>query len=335
MNHKSILLILLVLALLMPMTAPQTSVAQDPVTVRMAVIPVLDTLPFFIAQEAGYFIEEGIDIEFVPVTSGIERDQLIQAGEADGMLTDIPGVGFFNEARPRVQIVYTSRVSLANGPVFRILASPQSDIETPQDLAGVPIGVSEATVIEYLTYRLLESEGVENIVTTAVPAIPVRFQLLMSGELEAATLPDPLAQAAIEAGAKPIMDDSIFAEGEFAQSVLVFTNGFIENNPDAVAAFLRAWDRAVADLNADTEAYRQLFLEKTIVPETVQDTYFIPPFPRGLITSEEVWGDYMDWMVELDILEDVPSYEDSVNPEFMPEIEMPEADVEATEEPAS
>jgi NitT/TauT family transport system substrate-binding protein len=334
MIHKLTLLILLTVFVI-PVALPKTSTAQDNTTVRMAVIPVLDTLPFFIAQEAGYFEDEGLDVELIPVTSGIERDQLIQAGEADGMLTDIPGVGFFNEARPRLQIVYTSRVSLEDGPIFRILASPESDLATPEDLAGVPVGVSEATVIEYLTYRLLEQQDVTDIETTAIPAIPTRFQLLMAGELDAATLPDPLAQAAIEAGATLIVDDTILAEEELSQSVLVFTTSFNEDKPDAVAAFLWAWDQAVADLNADTEAYRQLFLDKTVVPETVQDTYFIPPFPRGLITSEAVWDDYMDWMIDLKIIEDIPAYEDSVNPDFMPEIELPESVEEtATEEPS-
>lgn len=335
---KRLVLLALWIVLALPLL-PQTSRAQeDSTTIRLVVIPVLDTLPFFIAQDAGYFADEALDIEFLPVASGIERDQLIQAGEADAMLTDIPGVGFFNEVRTRVQVVYTSRVSTEEGPVFRILAGPDTDIETPQDLANVPIGVSEATVIEYLTYRLLQNEGVTAIRTIAIPAIPTRFQLLMSGELDAATLPDPLAQAAIEAGATPIIDDTVFAEDAFSQSVLVFTRGFIDANPEAVAAFVRAWDRAVADLNADPNAYRDLFLENTVVPESVENTYTIPPFPRGQITTEAVWEDYMEWMLELDIIEDVPDYEASVNADFLPEILEAETDAQtedADEEPAS
>jgi NitT/TauT family transport system substrate-binding protein len=316
--------VLVLVAIVVP---ANTGSAQDNTEINVAVIPVLDTLPFFIAEEAGYFEDEGLDVEFVLVTSGIERDQLIQTGDADAMLTDIPGVGFFNEVRTRVQIVYTSRVALEDGPIFRILAAPGSDIESPEDLSNVPVGVSEATIIEYLTYRLLENEDVENIQTTAIPSIPTRFQLLMSGELEAATLPDPLAQAAIEAGATLILDDTVLAEDEFSQSVLVFTRSFIDDEPEAVAAFLRAWDQAVVDLNEDPEAYRELFLEKTIVPETVEDTYVIPPFPRDLITSEAVWEDYMEWMLEQEIIEEAPRYENSVNPDFLPNESEPALDV--------
>lgn len=323
---KRLVLLLLLLPLALPQTSPSRAQDDAPTTIRVALIPVLDTLPFFIAQEAGYFAAEGLNIEFLPVASPIERDQLIQAGEADAMLTDIPGVGFFNEARTRVQIVYTSRVATAEGPVFRILAAPGTDISRPQDLNNVPIGVSEATIIEYLTYRLLEAQGVDAIRTIAIPAIPTRFQLLMAGELDAATLPDPLAQAAIEAGATLITDDTLFAEAGYSQSVLVFTQTFIEDEPAAVAAFLRAWDRAVADLNADPEAFRDLFLENTTVPESVENTYIIPPFPRGQITSEAVWDDTMQWMQDLRIIEDIPAYSDSVNPAFVPDLPEDESD---------
>lgn len=317
---KRIFLSLLLLSVLLLAGAP-FSHAQDAPTINVAVLPVLDTLPLFIAKEQGYFEAEGLKVELVPVASPIERDQLIQADEAQAMVTDIPGVAFFNADEIRVQIVYTSRVAQPDAPVFRILAAPDSDLKTPADVAGYGIGVSEGTVIEYLTYRLLEGAGVDDIVTEAVPQIPVRFQLLMEGSLLAATLPDPLAQAAIGGGAIPIIDDTSLPDPTYSQSVLVFTKAFIDANPQIVTAFVKAWDRAVVDLNTNAEAFRELLLENVTVPEPLQATYQVPPFPRGLITSEEIWADYMAWMIEREIIEQAPAYEDSVNPAFLPEIE--------------
>lgn len=330
-----LLVIALVLIGLMP-TSPtphSPAAAQNP-TIRVAVIPVLDTLPLFIAQEQGYFAEEGLNVEFIPVASPIERDQLIITGEADAMITDLPGVALFNEVQTLVQVVYISRLPQADGPIFRILAAPNSPLVTPADLSGVPIGVSEGTVIEYLTDRLLESAGVTDIRNEVVPAIPLRFELLMQGQLRAAMLPDPLAQAAIESGAVLIIDDTVFVPDpetaapdtqSISQSVVVFIKPFIDRNPEAVAAFLRAWDRAVVDLNADPEVYRALFLEQVPVPESIQDTYVIPPFPRGQITTEAVWDDYIAWLLDREIIEDAPAYSDSINPALMPLIPLEEA----------
>ena len=67
--------------------------------------------------------------------------------------------------------------------------------------------------------------------------------------------------------------------------MLTFRTEVIEDNPEAVQAFLGAWMRAADDINADPEAYRDLWLEKTNVPDSVKDTYVLPPFPTYAITS--------------------------------------------------
>lgn len=287
---------------------------------RMALIPVLDVLPFFIAQDKNYFTEEGVIVEFVPASSALEREQLLIAGEVDGMLTDVIGPAITNATEPAVSIVAISRRAYENAPLFRLLAAPNSEVNSAADLAGVPIGISENSVIQYLADRLLESAGVdiEAIAYESVPSIPTRFALMMEGQLGASILPDPLASAAIEAGAILVADDTAFIEENLSQSVLSFSNAVLEQKPDAVRAFLRAWYRAVDDLNANPNDYRQMLLDNTSVPESVQDTYTIPPFPVGEITSEAVWDDVNDWLVSRGIIEQPAAYADSVDASFLP-----------------
>ncbi|MFC1960262.1 ABC transporter substrate-binding protein [Chloroflexota bacterium] len=300
----------------------QSDEAND--TLRMALLPVLDVLPFFIAQEQGYFEEEGVTVVFLPVSSALEREQLFVAGEADGMLTDVIGPAITNANAAEgstVKIVATARQVVEDGPLFRLLASPGSEVTSPEDLAGVAIGVSENSVIQYLGDRLLEDAGLtpDQIVYESVPSIPNRFGLMMEGQLGAAILPDPLAQAAIEAGAILVLEDTIVVEDELSQSVLSFSTIVLEEKPEAVQAFLRAWNRAVEDLNTDSDSFRQLWLDSTNVPESVQDTYVIPPFPQGAITSEAVWDDVNEWLIGREIIDEAASYESSVTVEYLTE----------------
>ncbi len=289
-------------------------------TLRMALIPVLDVLPFFIAQEEGYFAEEGVLVEFVPASSALEREQLLIAGEVDGMLTDVIGPAITNAAEPAVKIVAISRRAYEDAPLFRLLAAPGSGVEDARDLAGVAIGISENSVIQYLADRLLESEDLaaEDIVYESVPSIPTRFALMMEGQLGASILPDPLASAAIEAGAILVIDDTVFVEEVLSQSVLSFSADVLAQKPDTVRAFLRAWYRAVDDLNANPNDYRQLLLDNTSVPESVQDTYTIPPFPEPAITSEAVWDDVNAWLLSRGIIEAPAAYADSVDASYLP-----------------
>jgi len=294
--------------------------AEPDNSLKMALIPVLDVLPFYVAQEQGYFEAEGLEVELLPIKSAQERDALLQAGEADGALTDLQGVAVFDREESQLKVVAKARKAYPEAPLFRIVAGPGIEINGPDDMAGVPVGISQNTVIEYLTERLLEAWGLplDQLSIEEVSAIPVRFELLMEGQLPAATLPDPLASAAIAAGGSLVVDDSQFSQvSPFSQSVLAFNTGAIESKPDTIRAFLRAWNKAVAGINADPNAYRRVLIENTRVPPNVQDTYTIPPFPSGEITSEAEWQDVVDWALDKELLDEPVPYEWAIETSFV------------------
>lgn len=290
---------------------------EEETAIKMAVLPIMDTLPFYVAEQEGFFADQGIQVELLPVNSSNERDALLQAGEVDGMLTDLPGVGIFNRDEIQVQIVGMARKSYPTAPLFRLLAAPNSEISGPADMAGVEIGISQNTVIEYITDRMLEQSGLaaDQIAIQEITAIPVRFEQLMAGQVQAATLPDPLAQGAIAAGAKLVVDDSQFTE--YAHSVLVFGMQALESKPGTIGKFMDAWEQAAAALNANPEQYRDLLIEKGRVPEAIQGSYTMPPFPQGEITSEAQWADVVSWLLDKGLIDDEIPYGDAVDKGFL------------------
>jgi NitT/TauT family transport system substrate-binding protein len=312
--------LLLLIVLLIGAVAPAYSApAQRETTLKMGLLPILDVLPFYVADQAGYFKDAGLNVELVPASSAVERDQLMLSGEIDGMLNDLISTGIFNQDEARIQIVAQARRAYADSPQFRILAAPRSNITLPSEAANFEIGVSENSVIKYITQRIMENAGIStsDLKFIAEPNIAVRYQLLMEGTMKVACLPDPMAQAAIAGGAILIADDSSLVDTEFSQSVLSFSTKAIKDKPEAVQAFIVAWMQAASDINADPEAYRELWLEKTNVPDNVKDTYQLPPFPTYAITQPLAWDDTMAWLVEQGIVDQAPAYEDSVNGSFL------------------
>lgn len=285
---------------------------------RMAVLPILDALPMYVAQEQGYFEDENIVVEFVPVTSAAERDQIIQAGQADGMINEILSTLFYNKEQPEVTIVRYARVPTSEYPQFYVLASAGSGIASVDDLKGQDIGISEGTIIEYSTDRLLQAEGLneDEISTIAVPRIPDRMALLGSGELPAANLPDPLASLAVQGGATVIVDDSKYPE--FGHSVISFRNEFVDENEEALRGFLAALERAVEDINQDKEQFSGLLSERSLVPEPLVGSYTIPDFPTASVPPLSQWADVLDWALQKGYLENELEYEDSIDESFLP-----------------
>lgn len=313
---KHLMLCLVIASLALGACAPAAT--PESVTLRIGVLPILETLPLYVAQSQGYFAAEGLQIEIVPAASAAERDQLMQAGQIDAIINDLVSVLLYNKDQVQIIVVRFARVASAQDPAYRILASKASGFTSVEDLAGVPIGVSEGTVIEYVTDRLLQSEGLaaDQIQTVAVPKIADRMALLESGELKAATLPDPLSSLALQAGATLIIDDT--AHPEFGTSVLSFRKAFVDDNPQAVRGFLRAVEKATADVNADPAKWTPLLTDNKLVPAPLIGTYRLPVFPSGSVPSEVQYADARSWAIEKGLLAGSAAYADSVDASYLP-----------------
>jgi NitT/TauT family transport system substrate-binding protein len=312
--NKRIAAILFSLLVFVAACAPKPAAA----TLKIAVLPIIDTLPMYVAQQEGLFAEHGVNVEFIPVASAPERDQLLAAGGADGTINETLAVMLFNREAIQMQVVrYALRPTEGNGHFF-ILASAQSGITATDGLKGVEIGVSQGTVIEYVTERLLQADGftAEEIKTVAVPKIPDRMALLASGELQAGVMPDPLAALVVGQGGVVVTDDS--GHPEYGFSVISFRKDVIDSNPEAIRGFLAAIEEATKLLNADPSTYKNLLSEQKLVPAPLLDSYRAPVFPAAGVPTTEEWNDALSWLKEKGILaSDVP-YEDSVNSSLLP-----------------
>ena len=107
------------------------------------------------------------------------------------------------------------------------MAAPGSGFNDIAALADVPIGTSSATIQEYVVDGLMAEAGIDEdrVKKEEVKKVPVRFDLLMNGQLKAAALPEPLLSLAVLQGAELIADDT---QGEnLSQTVLVFSDEYL------------------------------------------------------------------------------------------------------------
>lgn len=314
---KKIFIALLAVALFLSSCSPK--VEQNKTTkIRIAVIPVIDTLPIFVAQSEGLFEKNNIQVEIIPVASAPERDQLLQGNQADATLNETLSVILFNKEKIQMQVVRYGLMANDKSGHFFILASGKSDITSVDQLKGVEIGISQGTIIDYVTTKLLEQNGftTEDIKTIAVPKISDRMALLSSGELKAAVMPDPLAALAVQQGAKIILDDTQYPK--LGASVISFQKSFIDANPATIKSFLSAIETAVENINSNPEKYGNVLSENKIVPQPLVGKYKIPAFPSKGVPSEQEWNDVLIWAKQAKLLDKDILYNTSVNSTLLP-----------------
>lgn len=287
-------------------------------TARVVVLPILDSLPIYVAQKEGLFEKNNLIVEIIPAALAPERDQIMAAGKADGMINDAISTMFYNKDGVRIQIVRYARAAAPGVSLFRILAGKGSGITSVDQLKGVPVGISEGSVIAYVTDRLLEAEGLtkEQIKTVAVPKISDRMAMLGSGELKAGTLPEPLSSMALAQGSTQILDDT--KHPEYCFSTYSFQKTFIDQNPAAVRSFLKAIEEATNLINKDPGKYAQVLVDQKILSSSLATTFPVPQFVKSGVPTEVQFKDVLAWTREKGYLQKDISYADSVNASFLP-----------------
>ncbi len=302
-------------ALVLQSCAPKP--AEIPV-LKIALLPVIDAVPIYAAQQEGLFEKHGVKVEIVPVSAAPERDQLMAAGQADGEINETASVMLFNKESTQIQIVRYALRPTATSPHFFILASAKSRITQPAQLKGIEIGVSQGTVIEYVTDRLLEAQGLtaDEIKVISVPKISDRMTLLASGDLKAGTMPDPLASLAIQQGAVNVLDDSKYPQ--YGYSVISFRKAVIDAQSDAVKAFLAAIEEATTLVNSDPAKFANILSDQKIVPAPLLASYTLPTYPSAGVPTEDEWIDTMNWMLEKQLVPASIAYSSSVTAALLP-----------------
>lgn len=285
--------------------------------IKIGVLPIVDSLPFVVAEEKGYYRAEGLDVELVSFASAVERDSALQARGIDGTLGDVLAVASLNQSGLSTRIVSLGLGESGQEGRFAILAAPGSQINSAAQLSQVPVAVSLNSIIEYVTDNLLLESGLtpDQIKKESIPKIPVRYEMLMNGQIKAACLPDPLAALAESRGASLVIDDTA---SNLSQTVIYFRSEYLDKNAGNITKFLKAYARAVQDINDNPNTYKGILADKVrISPETLS-VYNVEHFPAPQMPDKNQLEKVVGWMVAKGLLNKSMTYEELVAPGLLP-----------------
>lgn len=286
-----------------PEPAPQGEAPPaEPGPITIGTLATQDSLPLWVAQERGYFEDAGLpEVEIVTFQSAQELQAAFTAGSVNALMTDIMVATNLHASGTEVVLPTIMLGAETEQGRFAIVGSPRENFSSMADLAGVPVGTASLTITEYVLDKLMEEAGVApgDVAKEEVDRMPIRFQLLMEGQLRAASLPEPFVSLAELQGAKVVPGgDDTQAESNISQSVLAVNREFAETDDGAttVEALLEAWDAAVGDINASPDDFRQTLVTYARLPEPLATSYTVSEYPTAQPPSEEMIQAVLDWM---------------------------------------
>lgn len=284
---------------------------NKPIPIRIGVLPNEDSLPLFVAEQAGLFQKAGLSVTLTLFPSAAERDAALQAGSIDAASADIIAAALLTSHGFPVKIVTLELGATPEQGRFGILAAKNSGINSLNDLAksGGALAQSSGTLPAYAADRLILQAGVDPraVKREEVKKLPVRYQLLSQGKVPAAVLPEPFFSLGVKDGLKVLADDSK-GPVNISQTILMVSDAYLAKpgGKESVETLLGIWDRAVAAIDVKPDAYRALLVDKARLPAPIASSYEINQYPTAQLPTQQQVDNVLKWMTDNKLLGTTP-----------------------------
>lgn len=232
-------------------TAPASS------SVGMGIQPWLGYGPWYIAQENGYFEDEGVDVAI----TNFMNDADMTAAFASGRI-QVANMASHTALQLIEQGLELTIVLLLDASLEADAILTDGSVTDVADLAGQSIAFEEGSVSNLLLGYALDQHGLSLDDITPVPMDPSEAATaLISGRVPVAVTYEPYISEAQSSGDAA---ETIFTAAEkpgLIGDVLVVDTGFLTESPETVQRLVNAWGPAIAFYESDTTEARAIIAE--------------------------------------------------------------------------
>lgn len=279
-----------------------TTAAPEPTQVRLAFVPATTGLLVNVAQEQGFFAENGLDVELTPAANISEIIPTLgqQVEISLGTATDL--IRASNSGLDVVQILGNT-IDTEENPFVRVIVPADSGIEGVADLAGRRVSSPTLSgVIHVATLYWAQQEGIDPDSIEGVQVPPAAtVEQFAAGQVDAAEALEPFASALIGQGNVSIGDPFASIGLPLATNFWVANGEWAADNSDAVAAFKTSLEQAQAFIESNETEARAVLQGYTGMPDPVAAGVKLPTFDLEIRTDDlDRW---VDVLVALDEFE--------------------------------
>lgn len=248
----------------------------------VAAVPAMDSAGLYIAQQRGYFAQEGLHVTIEPAISSADVIKKQLAGTYDITAGAYPSYILADEAHHANLKVLVAGLTMAPN-VQEVVVPPGSKITKMSQLAGKTITLNAKNNIgQLLVDALMQDNAVPGTPHYNVQPFPAMGPLLAQHKLTAAWLPEPfISEFEEKYGVEPLADANQGAAESLPIEGYVATQSWLNKNPHTAEAFKLAMEKAQAVAATNLDEVQKAMTAFAQVPKLAASVLPSPGFPTN------------------------------------------------------
>jgi NitT/TauT family transport system substrate-binding protein len=328
-NHlrRQVLWVLILAVLLMPfcISCGEKHGSSESVTLRVVITPFLAHAPLFVAQEEGYFTEQGLEVEFVKMISSGQAVPALIEGEVD-VISGALRINLLNAMVRDAEIRFVADLGhvssggcIAQALMARPALAAAGKLDSPAQLRNRRIATNPSVYAGYFLEKLLNPAGMtlEDVQIVNIPS-PARPEALQKGAVDLVTSSEPWVTRMLQAEQAVVWMPYRQVIPDFQTSIIVYGPTLLTENVDAGKRFMVAYLKAVQQYNQGKTARNiEILAEHIGLDEGLLKNCCWPSVHSdGRINCESV-SDFQQWAVKKGLLDSLIPKEQFWDPSFV------------------
>lgn len=234
-------------------------------TVKIGYLPILASLPLYVAQENNYFTEQGIQIETIQLQSSNQLVDALVRGDINIVVESsaVPALIAETIDSGKIKIFSVSDIT-PETPFDSLIVKKDSSLSSLKDLEGKKIGVFPGSTATNLLKKFLLDNGVDISkieFTQIVP--PNQLPSLYAGSIDVLHAYEPTTAIALQSGNAKKLYSSIYAEqlNHNPQGVALISSKFISENPSLAKKTIKAFNQASDFISQNDAQTREIVVK--------------------------------------------------------------------------
>jgi NitT/TauT family transport system substrate-binding protein len=288
-----------------PTATTPSQPAAEKVKIKVSILPFLSYGPIFIAQEEGYFAEQGFEVEFVRIDKTSEAMPALAQGQID-VASGFFDVSTLNAIAKGADIKYVSDKGYLdpNGCTASTFVVRQDILDSGvlndlKNIKGMKVALTPASSAEYALDVLLKPTGLtsKDVEILNIP-LAARLEGMGNKSVDIATGSDPWTLRMVKSGYGQYWNpwERLLPNLQF--SVNMYGPNFLKKNPELGKKYMIAYLKGVRQYNqGKTDRNVEIIAKYTqMTPEEVKDSCWMSMRDDGMIDLSGMAG-FQEWAV--------------------------------------
>ncbi|MEG2915984.1 MAG: ABC transporter substrate-binding protein [Oscillospiraceae bacterium] len=202
----------------------------------------------YMAEKKGYLEEEGVEVEMIYINNGTDAFSALSSGQVDVISTYGTGGPLIQIANGQEFTIFGGYMIIGETPVYGL---PDTKWESLEDFRGKSIAIMRGGTPDIVLKGILFDAGLlDEVKFVELKKNPDVLQAIQKGEVDFGATSTGFQVQAAEMGLKVKMWPDDFWNNHSCCRMLAKTD-WLENNPEAIQALLRAYLRAEQDMHEE------------------------------------------------------------------------------------